>query len=241
MLVGIAVAGAIFGPAIFEAQAINETVAAAAAVADKVITRAREQSGTSATETSYQVDIKQLDAKEHDIWEKLQNKPDSAPLANIYARIRFLSFERNFAGQLSQAKEDTNFSGSVNNAERIAKDLKTQLTLIERQLPPELPATGKGDVTTAAALADLASVIVSLRRFGHDYRQVARSTADHPLPIPTTSQLDEAEKRRNEFNQLRKTNIQALSRDYRLFYAIVQDVENKDITLISRWRELLQQ
>ena len=34
---------------------------------------------------------------------------------------------------------------------------------------------------------------------------------------------------------------QALSSDYRLFQALAQDVEDKDVQLIRKWRELLAQ
>jgi len=241
LMASLAVVGGIYGPAFLESHEIGEVVSASTSVANRVIARARELSGTTVAETNYQIDIEQLSAKEHDIWEKLQTRSSNIELANIYGKIRFLSFERNFSAQFSQKKEDANFRSAMGDAERIAKDLKNQLAAIEHQLPSGLPGGDRVELTTASALSDLASVIVSLHRFGHDYRQVAKSTAERPIATPTLAQLDEAEKRRNEFNLLRRQNIQALSRDYRLFYAIVQDVENKDINLIGRWRELIQQ
>ena len=162
----------------------------------------------------------------------LGNNPESADLANLYARGQFLVFESEFSSLFNRPDANGEF---LKEASRKAVKLRSTLDKIANQLPRQ-PMTGDQDVVkTAADLADLASVLVGYRSFS---RQFPQAGGDGAAGAPTPEQIAAIDGRKKDFIQYSRTYHQILTRDYRLFNALVQDVENRDFALVNRWREV---
>jgi len=201
---------------------------------ERVITRARDLSGTASTDGVGQDDIKVLQPMVTEAAAALGDNPDSRELANLYARGQFLVFEREFAALFNRPDPNGEF---LKQANRQAVKLRSTLDRISHQLPAQ-PASGDQDtLKTAADLADMASVLVGYRSFSRQFPQVGKPGEQAATPTP--EQIAAIDGRKKDFIQYSKTYHQILTRDYRLFNALVQDVENRDFALVNRWQNVL--
>lgn len=204
-------------------------------VIERVITRARESSGATPPD-AWSADIKSLEPVIQDAESALAGSPDSRELADLYARARFLKFEREFANLFGRPDPGGEF---LKEASRKAIELRTRLDKIVGKLPPPTAGLDQDSLKTAADLADLAAILVAYRTFARQFPQVAKAGVESAAvgPAPTPDQIAAVESRKKEFIQYGKTYHQILTRDYRLFNGVVQEVENRDAALVGRWRE----
>ncbi|MBI1320938.1 MAG: FHA domain-containing protein [Candidatus Hydrogenedens sp.] len=232
LVIALGVGAVVYYPTYQRQQQIAQVISRDDAVLDRVIRRAREISGVALTDAIFDEDVAVLQPVIDETWAALQDNPNDAKLINEYARARFLQFERVFGKQFKLEE--------LTQAEHQAAELKARLDELGRRLAT-VAAADKADLATAIGLVDLAELMIRYHRFGLEFAQVAKSTPDRPVKMPTLGQLNDVDQRRDDFIRYRKSFNQALSRDYRLFYGLVQGVENRDLSLIGRWRELLKQ
>lgn len=229
IVLGAGAAGAIYWPIYQKQQRMEEVAQAGARVARVVVARVRDYTGpnANASESRYEEDVSAIRPALDRTWEVLASYPEESSLAEIYARLRFLSFERSFAAAFG--KED------FAEAARIALDAQGRLMGIERDLPQGLEAAQKKELTATIELLDFANLLVQFRDFARKHPQV-NATAPN---LPTKAEMTSFDEKRDQFIKLRRTYNKMLSIDYLLFNKIVQEVEHKDLALINHWREFL--
>lgn len=221
-LVGGAV---VYYPTYKKNQEIGDLIERGTKRVEQVISRSRD-AGTAPGEGRGLDEARTLQPVATDAQRQLSENPDRAELANLYARTRFLIFERLFIDLFTR--------GESQEARQEAMKLRVQLDAIDRQLPDKVPESAREPLRAAADLADLATILVSYHDFARRNPQIVHSPTQ-----PTLDQLNEVDKRKKDFIQYRQTYNQVLSRDYRLLKTVIQDVENKDVSVVSRWREFL--
>lgn len=221
------VTGAVWWPKYQKEQAMAEVAASGARVARIVVARVRDHVGPGIGDGRFDEDVAAIRPALDRTWEVLVSYPEEASLAEIYARLRFLSFERSFAGAL--AKDD------YAEAARMAHDAQGRLMGIERDLPATADPSQKRELAAAIELLDFAGLLVEFRAFARKHPQVNATATD----MPTKEQMLAFDQKRDQFIKLRRTHNKVLSIDYLLFNRIVQEVENRDLSLINHWREFL--
>jgi hypothetical protein len=229
VLVLAAVAGGVlYYPTFRRNQEIADVIERNTKVVDRVVARSRDAGSPADLRTLD--DIKALQPAIDETWTALGLTPEHTGLANLYARARFLAFERVFSDLFNR--------GELKEASQKALDLRSRLDAVVRKLGDKAQGPEAEPLAATADLADLATIMITYRGFFRVYAQVGRPAGDPPA-LPTIDQINTVEGRKKDFIQYRKTYNQALSRDYRPFNALVQDVESRDFTLVSRWREFL--
>lgn len=227
VLLGAAGAGAVYWPMYQKQQRMEEVAQAGARVARVVVARVRDYTGPNSAEGRFDDDVNAIRPALDRTWEVLATYPEEAQLAEIYARLRFLSFERSFAAVF--ARDD------FAEATRLAQDAQGRLMGIERDLPAGLDASQKRELTSAVELLDFAGLLVQFRDFARKHPQVNAAAPN----LPTRAEMASFDEKREQFIKLRRTYNKMLSIDYLLFNKIVQEVENRDLALINHWREFL--
>lgn len=227
IVAGAGGAAAIYWPKYQKQQRMEEVAQAGARVARVVVARVRDMSGPGAGEARYDEDVAAIRPALDRTWEVLVSYPEEAPLAEIYARLRMLSFERSFATVF--ARDD------FAEAARLAQDAQGRLMGIERDLPTTAEAAQKRELTTAIELLDFANLLIQLRDFARKHPQVSATAAN----MPTRVEIAAFDEKRDQFIKLRRAYNKVLSIDYLLLNRIVQEVENRDLALINHWREFL--
>ena len=233
--IALVAGGALYYPAFQKSREIAAIMERGGHVVDRVITRARDFSGVVPVDGTWTEDIKALQPVISDSGTALGDNPDSRDLANLYARGRFLVFEREFTNLFNRPDANGEF---LREASRKAVELRSRLDRIAGKLPPQAAGADQDALKTAADLADLAAILVAYRGFTRQFPQVGKAATDQTA-APTLDQLNAADSRKKDFIQYSKAYHQILTRDYRLFNTVVQDVENRDFSLVSRWREAL--
>ncbi len=218
-------------PAFVRSQKIAAIVTPDVAIVQRVIDRVRDTAGTP-TEAARLDDIKLLQPVINDAGTAIDDGyADSRKLTDLYARSRFLVFEREFVPLFTHPDPNGEF---LKEAGRKAFDLRTRLDKIGFKLPP-LPAGVDQDPLKAAAdLADLARILVDYRTFARQFPQVGKTGLQ-----PTVEQLNTADERKAALIKYRHLYNEVLGSDYRLFNTLVHDVENNDVGLVGRWRDFL--
>ena len=228
--------GIIYYPAFRKAKEVAALVERGNKTTDRVIIRSRDFSGSAAGEGAYLDDLKTLQPVISESNDALSEDPDSRELGNLHARARFLVFEREFASLFNRPDPDGKVLKSAN---RQAIALRADLDKIAHQVSPQTGGADQDILKTTADLADLAAILVSYRTFVRKFPQIAKASGDQPTPTPTLEQINTVDARKKDFTQYSKTYHQVLTRDYRLFNSLVTDVENRDFSLVTRWREFL--
>ncbi len=226
----LAVVGVLYYPSFQRGQQISAMVDRDSPIIKRVIDRARDASG--AADATRLDDIKLLQPVVLETNNALlSDLSDSREIADIYARSRFLVFEREFSNLLTRPDPAGEF---LREASRKAFELRDRLDKIGYRLPPPAPGADAGHLKAAADLADMARILVSYHSFARQFAQIGPG-----LSAPTLDQLTAVDERKKDYIQYRRSYNQVLSSDYRLFNAVVHDVEDHDFTLVSRWREFL--
>lgn len=218
--------GVVYYPTYKKNQEIGELVERGTKQVERIVARSRDAGVPAPGEGRGLDEVKPLQPTVAEIQRLLAENPDRVELANLYARARFLIFERLFADLFNR--------GDTQEARQEAMKLRVQLDAIDRQLPDKVPDSAREPLKAAADLADLATILVSYHDFARRNPQIV-----HGPTQPTLEQLNEVDKRKKDFIQYRQSYNQVLSRDYRLLKAVIQEVENKDVSVVSRWREFL--
>ena len=227
ILAGVGGAGAVYWPKYQKQQRMEEVAQAGARVVRVVVARVRDYTGPNAGEGRYDEDVAAIRPALERTWEVLASYPEEAALTEIYARLRFLSFERSFAAAFG--KDD------FAEAARIAQDAQGRLMGLERDLPPTTEAAQKKDLNAAIELLEFANLLTQLREFARKHPQVSATAPN----LPTKTEMAAFDEKRDQFIKLRRAHNKVLSIDYLLFNKIVQEVENRDLALINHWREFL--
>jgi len=258
VIVGVVVGGVIYYPAFQRSQEISAIVDKDASAVKYVIDRALATAGTS-TDAARLDDIRALppvgdvtdvartpaDVARTDDIQRLRpvladigsalngDYADSRELADLYARSSFLVFEREFAPLFIRPDPNGAF---LKEAGRKASELYDRLGRVGRsdKLPPLPVGADQDPLKTATDLADLGRTLVKFRTFSRQFPEAAKGRAQ-----PTTEQLKAIDECKEDFTRYRRLYNQALSHDYRLFNAMVDDVEKHDIALVSSWHGIL--
>lgn len=237
--VALVIGGIVYYPTFSKGREISAILNRDNRIADRVITRSRElvgsgTAGSATADAAYQEDANVLNQVVSESKAALASYPDSRELANLYARASFLIFERGFAKLFNRTESPEE---SLRTANIMALELRSSLDRIASNpvLAPLAKGGDSGPLKESADLADLASIMVKYREFSRKFSQFGKPDQ----PTPTLEQLNELDKRKKEFIQYTKLYHQILTRDFRLFNAQVTEVENRDFTLVGRWREFL--
>lgn len=231
-VVAVIIAGAVvYYPAFVRDQKITAMVTPDTSIIKHILDRARDTAGIP-TDAVRLDDIKLLQPVITEIGEAIDGDyANSRTLADLYARSRFLVFEREFIPLFTRPDPTGEF---LKEAGRKAYELRSRLDKIGNKLEP-LPLGADQDPLKAAAdLADLARILVDYRAFAHQFPLVGKTG-----PQPTLDRIKAVEERKPDLIKYRHLYNEVLGSDYRLFNAQVHDVENNDIGLIGRWHDFL--
>jgi hypothetical protein len=197
----------------------------------RVISRVRDTTGTL-PETARQEDIKALLPVISETGKAIgDGYADSRELADLYARSRFLVFEREFASLFTRPDPDGRF---LQEAGLKAFDLRSRLDRIDAGLPPLPPGSDQDPLKAAADLAELSRILVAYRTFTRQFPQVGKTGL-----VPTPEQFNPVEDRKTDLNRYALAYHQVLTSDYRLLYNLINDVENRDLVLVNGWHQFL--
>lgn len=227
VLGGAVAGGVVYYPTFKENQEVGALVARGQQTISGIIARSRELGNATPNEEMLKRDLQALQQPEVTrILQELNNRPGRIDLANLYARAQVLQFERVFT---------KHFNGDqIQEAGSLAGSLKRQLDEVSSRLPPDTDSKSYLDLTEAIRVAELAGILVTCRQFTRKYPNVSRTAA-----APTAEELTAIEQRKADFDRLHKLLNKVLSGDYLLFNSAVKDSFDRDMGLISRWREFV--
>ncbi|MEI8394362.1 MAG: FHA domain-containing protein [Rhodospirillaceae bacterium] len=239
---GVAIAlliggGAFYYPTFKRNQEIS-SILERSRVTDRVIARARELVGSIPTDFSpFEKDKEQLQPLINDANEVLGTKPDSRELANLYARSKFLVFERDLIKLFarSAAEPESSLAAAADLAAKLRDNLRELGKDLDRQVAKSQTGNDQDDLKNAADLADLATILIRYRSFARQH--TAGDATGLNSAIPSLEQLNAIDARRRDYIKYNKDYHLILSRDYRLFNAIILDIEGRDIPRIDSWRQ----
>ena len=218
-------------PSFMRSQKIAAITTPDTAIVTRVIDRARETAGIP-TDTSRLDDINLLQPVIRDTENAIDGEyADSRELANLYARSRFLVFEREFLPLFTHPDAT---GEALKEAGRKAYELRSRLDKVSHTLAPLPIGIDQDPLKAAADLADLARILVDYRSFSRQFPVVGKTASQ-----PTLPQIKAVEARKDELIKYRHLYNEVLGSDYRLFNAQVQDVENNDMGLLGRWHDFL--
>ncbi len=231
ILAGVVAGAVVYYPVYQENQAIAAVIERVETTAGRIIQRGRDMNLARLSGQDFRSDIDTLQPRIQEIWQKVKEFPDRADLANSFARIRMLQFERVFTTLFN--------NGRIQDAGQRADALVQRLGEVDRALPSSVEARAKDDLLKAIDLARLAGIMVQYRQFATQYPMVSRGGPSSSDRLPSLEDIRVVDQRKAEFNRYRSGLNQVLKRDYRILDSLVEEIDSRDFTLIGRWREYL--
>lgn len=151
--------------------------------------------------------------------------PGSLQLKEVQARLMFLACERKLQALLIE--------GRVQDALELVENTKAKLPALSEG------ETSRGDqrngVEEVADLLDLARIIVKFKQFRQRFSDPASPGSDKPDPYD----LREMQILKDELVKHKKKYHLPLSVTYIYFQRMVTDVEENDLRLLNRWKDVL--
>lgn len=227
VLVAIGAGGVIYYPIWQRGKEIAAVVETGSSVVKQVILRARDAGAAHSTDARFKEEIAALSPILARIQLYIDSASENVELADLYAKVSILIFERDFA----MLYED----GKLEEAKRQAGNLNKELSAISAKLSSVATGTQRMSVVAAADLSKMAADMVTMSEFAHRFPQVSALAPAKP----TMADVNALDQDRDEFVRLRRLHNKTLSVDHPLLNAIVSGVENNDLTLINRWKQFL--
>lgn len=231
VLTGLGVGGYFYYPIYMENQTIAATIDRNQPVVENVIERARDWFSSNTGTLSEQLllaDARALEPVTNDLNTALQANPNRPELANLYARARVLQFERAFSRLMA--------NGAVSEARERARDMGQRLRQVNNNLG-EVADKDKAAVLSAIRLSDLAIILADYRAFVTKFP--AETKPGEERAVPTREELDAVSRLYREFTDHRRFLNLLLRRDYLLFNVAINEFEQDDYTLVTRWQQYL--
>jgi hypothetical protein len=224
----IVAGGVVYFPQYLADKAIADVVRATSKSIAGIVESARNRTTSQIYREDYTDELTRVTGLSEPVRQQLAENPGNAALSALLSRLRFLEFERKFAGLFDQ--------GDLDIAAGLARALIEDLDGIAAQVPED---ASDGDVATVRGtieLAGYAEILMRFRAFRLAYPDVARNAPQEP-PM---SRLDELQSLKTQSIEIRRKNNRLLSVDYIVFKKIVEDVDSHDIALANAWREFMQ-
>jgi len=151
--------------------------------------------------------------------------PGSLQLKEVQARLMFLTCERKLQALLVE--------GRVQDALELVENTKAKLPA----LPEQEAARGdqRNGVEEVVDLLDLARIIVKFKQFRQRFSDPASPGNDKPDPY----ELREMQILKDELVRHKRESHLPLSVTYVYFQRMVADVEENDVRLLNRWKDVL--
>lgn len=227
VLGGLVAGGIYYYPTYQKQQALQSTIAAGEKAIQDVIVRARQVSNPFAQTATIEQELTDLAPAVAAAGRYLAVEPDNTGLAVLHARGTFLLFEREFLLAMS--------AGDVARARQLVEQVRQDLAGTAGRLPATaLPAEVDG-IQTIRELSDFAALLVDFHAFALRYPQVSRLATE----TPTLAEITALEDRKQDFTRFRRSYNAQLSVDYVYLNHIVKVVEDRDLALLSQWKDFV--
>jgi len=218
-------AGAVWYPMHKKQQFVTQTTERSAQVRKRVIDRAAQfAAGNSAV--SFDQDLNELAEALADSGRLLASEPN-AIMADSAARMKFLSFEREFLPLLGK--------GDIKGMRMLTDRLGSDLEAISTRVPADAEHGQTDGLLIVRELAKLARILIDFRALSLEYPQVSKLAPAQPKRERIQS-LDAA---KLDFTRIRRETNRYLSVDYVVFNSAVKTVEERDLALLNQWKEFL--
>jgi pSer/pThr/pTyr-binding forkhead associated (FHA) protein len=225
ILAGLGGGAAIWYPIHKKQQITAQTIERSAHIRKRVIDRAAQVAAGSQT-VNFDQDLNELAEAMAESGRLLASEPN-AVLADSTARMKFLSFEREFPPLL--AKGD--IKGMRTLVERLAADVEA--------LAAGVPANaehGQADGLLAVReLTKLTRILIDFRALSLEFPQVSKLAPAQPK----RDRIQALDAAKLDFTRIRRETNRYLSVDYVVFNTAVKAVEERDLALLNQWKELL--
>ncbi|MGH8626817.1 MAG: hypothetical protein ACREYC_16670, partial [Gammaproteobacteria bacterium] len=152
--------------------------------------------------------------------------PASLQLEELRTRLLFLAFERKLQALLSE--------GRVQDALELVEDTKAKLPALSGR---DSRGDERNGVEEVSDLLELAVVIVKFKQFRQRFPDPASSGFDKPAPY----YMREMQILKDELVRHKRENHLPLSVTYTYFQRMVTDVDENDLRLLNRWKDVLKQ
>ncbi len=152
--------------------------------------------------------------------------PASLQLEELRTRLLFLAFERKLQALLSE--------GRVQDALELVEDTKAKLSALSGR---DSRGDERNGVEEVSDLLELAVVIVKFKQFRQRFPDPASSGFDKPAPY----YMREMQILKDELVRHKRENHLPLSVTYTYFQRMVTDVDENDLRLLNRWKDVLKQ
>ncbi|KAF0109559.1 MAG: FHA domain-containing protein [Rhodospirillaceae bacterium] len=189
-------------------------------IAERVVQHSHDQNLVQIRSADHAQDIAALEKQITQLAAARTTAPDNEALANIYAQLLFLRFERQYVKLLEN---------DLVAAEKLTEVLAENIGTLTTPLP-------KADrVTTVRELTKLAAIIVRFRRFAQTYKT---QTANAPPPPPQA--LAELVEPKNAFNHLMSRVAGSASAvRFAIFSLVAKETGERDVAIYTEWADHL--
>jgi hypothetical protein len=209
-------------------KAIDDIVRVTSKSMSGIVEGARNRTTAQIYKDSYTKELAQIADLSGQVQEELAGNVGNAPLSALLARLKFLEFERKFAG-LFDAKD-------LDAAGGLAVAFVEELEALAGRMAAEPDHSDVADVRGTIELAAYAEILLRFRAFSMAFPEVTKNAPREPTP----ARLDELQQFKEKSIEVRRKNNRLLSVDYIVFKKVVEDVDSHDIALVNAWREFLQ-
>jgi hypothetical protein len=224
LLVG---AGIYYYPQYRQAQVIKEIVREDSRGIARIVENARKLSTAQIYVESYAPEIAQISEMSTQVEKILMGAPGNIPLSSLLTRLKFLDFERKFAGLFDKREFDA--------AAKLVSTLTADLSTIASKIPSDSSNSDIRDVLVTVQLAKYADILLKFRALASEFPDVSVNAPRKP----SVSRLLALQKLKTRSVNIRRESNRILSATYIVFKKIVDDVDSHDIGLINAWSQLL--
>ncbi|WP_211098427.1 FHA domain-containing protein [Skermanella stibiiresistens] len=225
LLAAIGGAAAVYYPIHKKRQYVEQAVERSAMVRKRVIDRASQYAGGGQA-VSFDQDLNDLAEAVADGGRLLATEQNAA-LADLTARMKFLTYEREFLPLLAK--------GDLTSVRRLTDRLAADLDGIATRVPADAEPGSAEGVAITRELVKLARILIDLRALSAEFPQVSKLVPNHP----PRDRIHALEVVKLDFTRIRRETNRYLSVDYVLFNSAVKSVEDRDLPLLNQWKEFL--
>jgi pSer/pThr/pTyr-binding forkhead associated (FHA) protein len=225
VLAGLGAAGAIWYPIHKKQQFITQTIDHSAQVRKRVIDRAAQFAAGNQT-MSFDQDLNDLAETIADSGRLLASEPN-AMLADSTARMKFLTFEREFLPLLGK--------GDIKGMRMLTERLSADLEATAARVPADAEHGQADGLLVVRELAKLARILIDFRVLSLEYPQVSKLAPAQPK----RERIQALDAAKLDFTRIRRETNRYLSVDYVVFNTAVKTVEERDLALLNQWKEFL--
>lgn len=225
ILAGLGGGAAIWYPIHKKQQITAQTIERSAHIRKRVIDRAAQVAAGSQT-VNFDQDLNELAEAMAESGRLLASEPN-AVLADSTARMKFLSFEREFPPLLAK--------GDIKGMRTLVERLATDVEALTAGVPASAEHGQTDGLLAVRELTKLTRILIDFRALSLEFPQVSKLAPAQPKRDRIQS-LDAA---KLDFTRIRRETNRYLSVDYVVFNTAVKAVEERDLALLNQWKELL--